>query len=440
MPMPEWNLEQVWRLAPDAGSASAARGLAAAGKWQLLGRAGAAIWGLCQGSGKDPYRACFDRDAAAFKCSCPSRKQPCKHALALLAVYVQAAAAFAEQPAPGWVAEWSEKRTERAARAQVPASAEKAPPNPEQAQKRADARRETMQEGLTELRLWLRDLARQGFAARKAGLAKELQGRVKRLVDAQCPGAAGVLQEVAASLAGAGAEDRALAAFAELDLLAAAFERLDQLPDGLRNDVRTALGWAVPQEQALVQRGWSGDWQVLGVAEEGDADERLRSQRVWLREDASQRMALLLQYAFAQQPFARILPMSSRWKGELSPYPSAWPLRVAVKDLQPLPDRKEITLNAQPDWNAALAAAAEAFAANPFLVQVPLMIRGCLWQDESGWSLTDGNGQSLPVATNGALWGWLSLCGGKPANWFGEWDGRRFLALTMYGAVQKLAA
>ena len=42
------------------------------------------VWGLCAGSGKQPYQTVVDMSGPAYRCSCPSRKVPCKHALALL--------------------------------------------------------------------------------------------------------------------------------------------------------------------------------------------------------------------------------------------------------------------------------------------------------------------------------------------------------------------
>ena len=331
------------------------------------------------------------------------------------------------------------KAARAAATATATADADKPPPDPVQAQKRADARRDKMHEGMAELRLWLQDLARQGLASRKAGLAKELQGRAKRLVDAQCPGAASTLQEIGGNLSSPEAENQALSALAALDLLGTAFERLDRLPEGLQADVRIALGWPVPQEQALAQPSWSGDWLVTGVIQAA-VDERVRSERVWLRREDGGRMALLLQYAFGTQAFPRVLPLHSRWHGELCPYPSAWPLRVALKELQPLPPPESIRITAHDDWAAALGEAAQAFAANPFLVQVPLTILGCLWPDEQGWWMVDRGQRALPVAQSAGLWPWLSRSGGRPRMWFGEWDGRRFQILTQYTAVAEARA
>ncbi len=71
--------EQILALAPDTASAKAARPLAAARAWLQVARNGATLWGECQGSAKDPYRTQIDLSEPAFRCSCPSRKFPCKH-------------------------------------------------------------------------------------------------------------------------------------------------------------------------------------------------------------------------------------------------------------------------------------------------------------------------------------------------------------------------
>ena len=55
-----WDVEQVVRLAPDPASAKAGQGLARAAKWSGIGATDRAVWGLCQGSGKQPYQTTVD--------------------------------------------------------------------------------------------------------------------------------------------------------------------------------------------------------------------------------------------------------------------------------------------------------------------------------------------------------------------------------------------
>ena len=94
------TMEGVLALAPDEASAKAARGLTSPAKWPLLGADDAAVWGECQGSGSKPYQTQVDLSGPAFRCSCPSRKFPCKHNLALLMLRAQNASRFNSDEPP----------------------------------------------------------------------------------------------------------------------------------------------------------------------------------------------------------------------------------------------------------------------------------------------------------------------------------------------------
>ena len=107
------NAEQILALAPDASSARAGSQLATPGKWGGLGINGEAMWGECQGSGKVPYRTQIDLGEPAFKCSCPSRKFPCKHGLGLYLLRAAQPALFPEGTAPQWVTDWLDGRRAR---------------------------------------------------------------------------------------------------------------------------------------------------------------------------------------------------------------------------------------------------------------------------------------------------------------------------------------
>ncbi len=83
------NADQVVALAPDAASVKAGRDLVKPAKWPTLGQSADLLWGECQGSGGKPYQVSVDLDGLAFKCTCPSRKFPCKHGLGLLLLAVE---------------------------------------------------------------------------------------------------------------------------------------------------------------------------------------------------------------------------------------------------------------------------------------------------------------------------------------------------------------
>src|SRR5260221_10983001 len=103
-------------MAPDQSSLDAARKLLKPAHWPVRATDGAGLaWGECQGSGSAPYRIAVVVDDLAFKCTCPSRKLPCKHTLALIWQLAEKPADFARLPAPDWVLEWAVRRKPKAA-------------------------------------------------------------------------------------------------------------------------------------------------------------------------------------------------------------------------------------------------------------------------------------------------------------------------------------
>lgn len=78
------------QVSPDAASTSNGRKLSSSGKFQNLMKnaEGTVFWGECAGSGKNPYRVSLQIEDGSSnvtsRCSCPSRKFPCKHGIGLM--------------------------------------------------------------------------------------------------------------------------------------------------------------------------------------------------------------------------------------------------------------------------------------------------------------------------------------------------------------------
>jgi len=203
-----WTAERILALAPDASSAKSGRELANARKWQKLGHDERSAWGLCQGSGANPYQTQIDLSEPAFKCSCPSRKFPCKHGLGLFLLLAGTQGAFTENTRPAWVDEWLSKRTQKTeekAKKREDAAAE--PVDPAAAQKRQAAREKKVAGGLKEIELWLHDLVRQGLAAVQTRPYAFWESAAARMVDAQCPGVARLVREMGATASSGGGWD-----------------------------------------------------------------------------------------------------------------------------------------------------------------------------------------------------------------------------------------
>lgn len=78
----------IIQQAPNAAAVQNGRKLSQKGSFSGLSKTadGSLYWGDCAGSGKTPYRVSGDwsGEAPIFRCSCPSRQFPCKHALGLM--------------------------------------------------------------------------------------------------------------------------------------------------------------------------------------------------------------------------------------------------------------------------------------------------------------------------------------------------------------------
>ncbi|MFB9622790.1 SWIM zinc finger family protein [Nonomuraea helvata] len=351
-----WSRDQVLALAPDASSQKAAQGVATPGKWSLRGATGTIVYGECKGSGARPYLACVDLNEPAYRCSCPSRKFPCKHALGLLLMWSADGLPVTED-APQWVTEWVEGRAERAAKAAAKievARARKAAESDtsdgggsgaaseggvsEGGRSRAagevaaasERRPESVRHGrvaagLTELERWLDDQVRQGLA----GAAEhEWEGLAKRLIDAQAPGVAGIVSRLGRVRADDDWPGRLLEEYALIRLLAIAYRRRSELPAPLAETVLSRVGFPVGRDEVLAGPGVRDRWDVLGRRDE--VQDRLTARRVWLRGRHTGRAALVLSFAPQGQPLDASLVTGTTIDADLGFYPGAAPLRALV--------------------------------------------------------------------------------------------------------------
>ena len=188
--MSEWSTQRVEQLAPDAAAVKAAQSVARPNKWTNLGRDEQFAWGECQGSGMTPYQVRVDHADGTCKCSCPSRKLPCKHSLGLLLMFADGRSVPTGVRPPFGI-EWAESRTKRAeAKQKKEESKDAAPPDPMAAAKRAEKRESRVSAGLDQLETWLTDIVSQGLAAARAQPPAFWAQMAARLVDAQAPGLA----------------------------------------------------------------------------------------------------------------------------------------------------------------------------------------------------------------------------------------------------------
>ncbi|MCQ4212504.1 SWIM zinc finger family protein [Streptomyces longispororuber] len=448
-----WTTDQVLAMAPDAASRKAGSKLGAAGPWSATGSSDeGAVWGLCKGSGSRPYQTIVDTGAGAgggagpaYKCSCPSRKFPCKHALGLLLLW---AGGDAQLPAggtpPDWAEQWLEGRRKRAeskeAAAAAPGSAA-APADPEAVRRRAERRAQRISAGVTELEQRLADLLRGGLAqAEQAGYGMWDEAAA-RMVDAQAPGLAARVRELGAIPgSGPGWPVRLLEECALLHLLDQGWLHRDELPDDLAATVRARVGLS-PQATAAPARD---QWLVL--SQHDAADGHLTTRRIWLYGTESERTALLLSYGAAGRAPSLALPVGLALDAAVSGHPGAGSLRAELGGQFGVPSPSPMRPQGV-DVTAALAAYGRALTDDPWLVSWPVTLADVIpAQDpDGGWQLADSDGKSaLPVTAHAAaspgLWRLAALSGGAPVTVFGECGHTGFRPLSTWTGAPDDAA
>jgi hypothetical protein len=438
------TVEQVLALAPDAGAAAAGRKLATTKPWHGLGRSERAIWGDCQGSAL--YHVRVDLTDLTTHCTCPSRKVPCKHGLGMLLLAASTPGAFEAAAEPEAVAEWLAKRAATTARSEARAAArattapaaadapdalERAP-DPEPQAKRAEQRLARVQKGVEALDLWMNDLVRSGIAGLEAQPPSLWEQQAARLVDAQAPGLASRVRRLA-HLPGRGAQwpARMLHELGRIALLTHAFRRLGALSPGLQADVRQLVGWTVSQEElAASGEVVEDDWVLVG--QWVDDDERLRAQRNWYIGVRTGRRALVLQFAAGSAPFGETHTPGTAFEGELVFWPSAMPVRAAVRTRRGAPRAWSAPLPGFPSIDALLDSCASAIALQPWTERFGVALSQVVpVQARDERYLRDASGAGLRLAS-GASWRLFAVSGGGPVDVAGEWDGDTFLPL---GAV-----
>ncbi len=428
---------QVQALAPDPASFSAGRGLAGARNWKSSGLSDDAVWGECQGSAL--YQVRVSRVDWGSKCSCPSRKFPCKHVMGLL--LLAARGQVSAGTPPDWTATWIAERAAKAEKkAQAPA-AESAPDLAAQA-RRAAARVANVTVGFDGLDLWMADLVRQGLATLEGRPQSDYETQAARLVDAQAPALAEAVRGLGELVGGRRDwPERVLAAFGRLALLSEAWRRLDALPVPLQHDLRALVG--IPLATDVVQAEGervSDTWQVL--FESAHEATRVTTLRTWLRGRETGRDALILQFLVAGRPRTEFFVPGGQFAAELVFWPSAFPLRAMVgsraADAGPggvssepvgrQPGGVSSDVSTDPLPGAAtlaevLEARAVALAAQPFLDRLPVCLRDvvpAVVRQTATYALVDtAAGGALPLSPgdHAAL---LAVSGGAPLTVAGE--------------------
>lgn len=431
----ELTYDYVLTLAPDPGTAQRAKSVAHAQRWLTIEGNGRAIWGTL-GDPADPYRTAVDFEGMGFRCSCPVRRQPCKHGIGLLLLFTKANHLFQLQDSPpDWLADWIKKRSERATKttseAPLQRSTEAENALAEQRRLNREKRMDQMAAGLAELESWLLDLFRQGLATLEGQADRYFNDLAARMVDAKLGTLARRIRQLPALMAEANWHEKMLAEIGSIFLLLRAFQRLDTLPGPLQDDLLSLAGVNLKKEAVLAQNGVHDNWLVTGQTEE-EEDANLLARRTWLIGEQTGQVALLLDFSWGGAGFETSFKLGTVLKAALVFYPSAYPQRALIQSFEYSHDPFSLR-NGYPTLSDFAYAFASALGENPWLGRFPAFLEGMVPVfHQAKFVVVDSQRKQLPLTVD-ELTGWklVALSCGKPMGIFGTWDGEAFTPLSV---------
>lgn len=448
--------EQVLLLAPDRSAAAAATAAADPASWSAAGCDDEAVWGQYVATSAEPYEVAVDLGGPAFRCSCPSRKVPCKHCLALLLLHAHQlvvpakrlpfAQQFMQRRANHPTTRPRDEVAEPALDGEQPVAAHPEPAavggapaprssDPQRDQRRTD-RAERMRAGLLELDRWLADGVRTGLAAPQLATVEPWERMAARLVDAQCGGLANRVKRVATRVGQhARWHEDVLEEMAMLHLLARGALRTSALPEHLGDGVHAATGLTTAKDDVLAGVPTTARWHVVGQSRV--REDRITVQRTWLLAQGAPgegplTWAMVLAFgAFGNEVVTEHV-VGTELHADVHWYPGGTPLRALVgrqhAAAAPAP-HAPISQTVE----AAVAAAGWAIAAEPWLERFPVCIEAVPMPVGNGrWTLSDASG-AVPIEPGfWRLAELVAVSGGRPITVTGEWSTDGMLPLTAW--------
>ncbi|SEN74971.1 SWIM zinc finger [Mucilaginibacter gossypiicola] len=405
--------DQIYALAPDEASKKAGRDLANPAKWVSKGINEQALWGECQGSGSKPYQTQVDLSAIAFKCSCPSRKFPCKHGLGLMLFCARQPGLFTTSAMPAWVNDWINKRAEKEEK-KVEKAAEK--PVDENAQaKRQQAREQKVSAGIAELLVWIKDIVRGGILTIPEKTPAYWDNMARRMVDAQASGLAGMVRNLAATnFWNEGWQSGFMDKLLQLYLVAEGYNNIQNIDPDLQQDLRTTIGFTTNQEELRAQTGVRDTWLVIG--KESRDEQQLTIEQNWLYGLKTNSYALVLQFTVKGQIPPLAFSPGMYLDATLVYFPSTVPYRAIVKDYNIIRQTDTAAVQTFTGWQQVAGYETALNSRLPFRSEMPVVVTSLTpvyYQKQ--WWLQDSEGCLCKIsAAYNNIWQLVAISGGDP--------------------------
>lgn len=413
---------QIQSLAPDITSLKAGKALSGKNKWIAAGYSSRALWGEIKGSGTKPYQTQVDINNIAFKCSCPSRKFPCKHGIGLMLLWTNDTASVLSCEEPSWVAEWIEKRFAKAEKPIEPKelTEEDIVKSEKAKQKRADDRMISVQSGVDEINLWISDLIRTGILQLQQKEYSFFGKTASRMVDSKASGLASMVKSLGKinySTESHLWQNEVMTILSKMYLLTRGFENLSNLSVSWQYSLKSLIGWSQSSKELLADETalvFKDTWIVIG--QETTEEDDIIVQRSWLLGLNQGKTALILNFGTRFAPLDISVVNGSVIEAGLIYFPSVWMQRAVIKVQNKI--FKEIPTKPllMSDFNAVFSFISDILVQYPFAGDFICAIESVrLIFDRGKYKALDKNGFIMeihPGYNEEKIINWLAISGG----------------------------
>jgi hypothetical protein len=298
-------------------------------------------------------------------------------------------------------------------------------------QKNFSKRLDQMRAGLDELEHWLLDTLRQGIAVLEQqpySFWKEISAR---LVDAKLGAIGKRLKNLPTII---GVDERwpelVLSELATYFLHIRALKKMEELPLNIQQDLLSFAGVNIKKDSLIQNEEPVKDtWMIIGQIE--GVEDSLNFRRTWLLGLETRRFAMILDFAFGNNPYPTDYKRGSVFEGSIIFYPSNSPMRAIIQDKKIL-NRTLKKILGFDQFKSFLDFYSNSLAANPWQSLFPCSLTKVLpVMKKEQLFLIDQNQKIIPsYISSENTWLILAASGGQAIEVFGEWTGTELIPLS----------
>ncbi len=412
-------------FAPDSGTLEQARRLFFSKKWISLEGNGEWLWGEYKTAYGDQFKMAVRLEPPLFKCSCKSRRRPCKHSLGLVLLFLNRPDAWTvKEDLPEWLLLQIQSKE--------PSKTLKV--NLGQQEKRIAL----MDQGVAELEKWLLNIVQQGVA--QYTNYDDWENIATRMVDAKLGTIARRLRYCQSLFEHENWLDDVIKELGSLYLFVRAWQQKIHLTNPQKKALLQVAGWNIRKENVLKSTAVNDNWLVLGLSI--GSEDKLTFRRTWLLGENTKRLALILDFSFGNRGFEDHWVVGAVLSGELVYYPGEGAFRALFKSYQSSREPYDLKPSYQ-NLNELGDDYSRTLALSPWILSFPCLlsdVRLQYDQEDAIFYLWDKENNGLAVVASSSTWQLLAVSGGQLMTVFGEYDGNVFTPLTVIneGRVMEL--